>query len=162
MTTLARSMLRDRDQADDVVVSALLRIHEAAPRFRGESSLKTWALRIVANLCRDELRRRKFSAGPPEDLDPLAAKGLVVEPVDEWDEAMDRGVLMARLEQEIDRLSPDQREAVILRDRLGLPYEEAAQALGIRVGAFKARLFRAREALRRALGETTGRKSEES
>jgi len=151
MLTLARSMLRDRDEADDIVEEALLRIRRAASGFRGERGLRTWTLRIVANLCRDHLRRRRFSAGPPEDLDPLEAAGLRVEPVAEWDEAMDRRTVLAALERAIARLPAEQREAVVLRDRLGLSYEEVAATLGVSEGAVKSRLFRARENLKRAM-----------
>ncbi len=152
MTTLARSMLRDRAHADDVVESTLLKIHDAAPGYRGDRGLRTWVLRIVANRCRDELRRRRFVAGRPEEMDPLGARGLIVDPVEGWDAALDHQAVLAALERALEGLTPAQREAVILRDRLELSYEEAADTLRIPVGVFKARLFRAREALRRALG----------
>lgn len=154
MLTLARSMLRNRDEADDVVEEALIRIHRAARGFRGERGLRTWTLRIVANLCRDNLRRRKFMAGPPEGLDPLAHAGLVVSPVAGWDARLDRERLLAALERALATLPDEQREAVILRDRLELSYEEAAETLGISVAALKSRLFRARERLRELLGST--------
>lgn len=151
MTTLARSLLRDADEADDVVEDALIRIHDKAPGFRGERGLKTWTLRIVANRCRDQLRRRKFSAGRPEDMDPLAAAGLSVDPSREWDEGIDRARLLAALELAIARLPLEQRETVVLRDRLGLSYEETAETLGTSVSAVKSKLFRARETLGRIL-----------
>jgi RNA polymerase sigma-70 factor (ECF subfamily) len=151
MTTLARTLLRNRDEAADVVEDALLRIHEAAPGFRGERGLKTWVLRIVANRCRDLLRRRRFSAGPLELADPMAESGLRVEPVAAWDRAMDASRALAVLERALDALPAEQREAVVLRDRLGLSYQEVAEALGTRVPAVKSRLFRARESLKRAL-----------
>ena len=151
MTTLARSMLRDMDEAADVVEDTLLRVREAAPGFRGPRGLKTWVLRIVANRCRDLLRRRKFSAGRPEDFDPLAESGLRAEPLEGWDAAIDQQRLLAALERAIEALSPEQREAVVLRDRLGLSYEEAAETLGVSVTAVKSRLFRARASLRSAL-----------
>lgn len=154
MTTLARSLLRDPDQADDAVEEALLRIHRAAPGFRGAARLRTWVLQIVANLCRDQLRRRRFDGGRPEDLDPLATRGLSVNPEAGWDEAIDRDRLLAQLERAIDRLTDEQREAVILRDRLGLTYEEAAGAAGVTVEVLKARLFRARQALKQMLRRT--------
>jgi RNA polymerase sigma-70 factor (ECF subfamily) len=154
MTTLARSLLRDADRADDAVENALLRIHAAAPNFRGEASLKSWVLQITANLCRDELRKRRFDGGRPEDLDPLATRGLSVNPTAEWDAALDREKLLAQLETALDRLTDEQREAVLLRDRLGLSYEEAATAAGVKVDVIKARLFRARQALRQMLGGT--------
>jgi len=152
MTTLACSLLRDADRADDAVENALLRIHAAAPKFRGEASLRSWVLQITANLCRDELRRRRFDGGRPEDLDPLATRGLSVNPTASWDEALDREKILAQLEAALDRLTDEQREAILLRDRLGLSYEEAATAAGVTADVIKARLFRAREKLRQILG----------
>jgi RNA polymerase sigma-70 factor (ECF subfamily) len=151
MTTLARTMLRDADEAADVVEDALLRMRDAAPGFRGERGLKTWALRIVANRCRDLLRRRRFTAGQPEDFDPIAESGLRADPIEGWDEAIDQSRVLAALERAIDDLPREQREAVVLRDRLGLSYEEVAETLGVRVPAVKSRLFRARATLREAL-----------
>ncbi len=151
MTTLARSMLRRPEEAADVVEEALIRIREAAPGFRGERGLKTWTLRIVTNLCRDQLRRRRFLAGPPEVHDPIAEAGLRVEPVEGWDERLDSARRLAALERAIERLPREQREAVLLRDRLGLSYEEVAETLGLSLAATKSRLHRAREALREML-----------
>jgi RNA polymerase sigma-70 factor (ECF subfamily) len=151
MTTLARSLLHDRDEADDVVEESLLKIREKADGFRGERGLKTWVLRIVGNRCRDLLRRRRFRGGRPEDMDPLAFAGLRHEPVEAWDAAMDQTKAIAALERAIETLPAEQREAVILRDRLGLSMEEVAETLVISVGAVKSRLFRARETLKREL-----------
>jgi RNA polymerase sigma-70 factor (ECF subfamily) len=160
MTTLACSLLRDPDRADDAVENALLRIHAAAPKFRGEASLRSWVLQITANLCRDELRRRRFDGGRPEDLDPLATRGLSVNPTASWDEALDREKILAQLEAALDRLTDEQREAILLRDRLGLSYEEAATAAGVTADVIKARLFRAREKLRQILGGSEPKKEE--
>jgi len=151
MTTLARTMLRDADEAADVVEDALLKVRDAATGFRGTRGLRTWVLRIVANRCRDLLRRRRFTAGRPEDFDPIAEAGLRSEPLASWDEGIDQARLLVVLERAIDALPPEQREAVVLRDRLGLSYEEAAETLGVSVAAIKSRLFRARACLREAL-----------
>jgi len=151
MSAVARTMLRDRDEADDVVEEALVRIHAAARDFRGTRGLRTWTLRIVANLCRDRLRRRKFDAGRAEDLDRLGHAGLSVSPVAEWDEAIDRSRVLEALERAIDRLPREQREAVVLCHRAGLSQAEAAEVLGIAEGSVKARLHRARHKLRAAL-----------
>ena len=153
MLTLARSMLRDRDQADDVVTDALMRIHDAAPRFRGERGLKTWVMKIVANRCRDLLRRRRFDAGPADSLDPLAHAGLRVDPEAEWDAALDQPALLAALERAIAGLPDEQREPVILKERLGLSVAETAASMGISESAVKSRLFRARAALLERLRE---------
>jgi RNA polymerase sigma-70 factor (ECF subfamily) len=152
MLTLARSMLHDRDEANDVVEEALIRIHRAAAGFRGERGIRTWTLRIVVNLCRDRLRRARFSAGSPEGLDPLAHAGLVVNPVSAWDARLDRERLLVALERALATLPDEQRAAVVLRDRMELSYEDAAETLGVSVAAFKSRLFRARDRLRELLG----------
>ena len=151
MTTLARTMLRDADEAADVVEDTLLRVRDAADGFRSTRGLKTWVLRIVANRCRDLLRRRKFTAGRPEDFDPIAEAGLRSELVEGWDSAIDQQRLLVALERAIDALPGEQREAVVLRDRLGLSYDEVAEALGVSEAAVKSRLFRARTALKAAL-----------
>jgi len=153
MTTLARSMMRDRDEADDVVADVLLRIHDAAPGFRGERGLKTWVVRIVANRCRDLLRRRRFDAGKADEMDPIAHSGLRVEPGEGWDDALDQPALLAALERAIDTLPAEQREAVILKERLGLSVSETAAALKISESAVKSRLFRARAGLLAKLRE---------
>jgi RNA polymerase sigma-70 factor (ECF subfamily) len=151
MTTLARSLLRDPDEAADAVEDALLRIRDGGPGFRGERGLRTWVLRIVANRCRDLLRRRRFSAGPPEDHDPVAHAGLHVVPVEAWDEAIDTPRLLAALERAIAALPEEQREAVLLRDRLGLSYEEVGEAMGLSLPAVRSKLYRARETLKGVL-----------
>lgn len=148
MTTLAASMLRNRAEADDVVEDALLRIHAAAAGFRGERGLRTWVLRITANLCRDRLRRRKFVAGSVDDLEP---SGLGFDPVPDWDGAMDQRVLAGQLERAVATLPTDQREAVILRYRLGLSQAEMAETLKVPEGTVKSRLSRALSALRGSL-----------
>lgn len=148
MTTLAASMLRNRTEADDVVEDALLRIHGAGSGFRGERGLRTWVLRITANLCRDRLRRRKFIAGSVDDLAPA---GLAFDPVEDWDGEMDQRRLAERLERAIAGLPTDQQEAVVLRHRLGLSHAEMAETLGVPEGTVKSRLSRALVALRESL-----------
>ncbi|MEO5989479.1 MAG: RNA polymerase sigma factor [Candidatus Eisenbacteria bacterium] len=155
MTTLAASMLRDQTEADDVVEEALLRIHAAGASFRGERGLRTWVLRIAANLCRDRLRRRKFTAPlpHPDHEDPFAAAGLTFDPSAAMDEEIDGKVLMAALERAIAALPQDQCEAVVMRHRLGLSYAEMTEVLDVPEGTVKSRLARALGTLRQAMEE---------
>jgi RNA polymerase sigma-70 factor (ECF subfamily) len=148
MTTLAASMLRDRDEANDVVEDALLRVHRAAPGFRGERGLRTWVLRIVANLCRDRLRRRKFIAPHEEDEDPFERAGLSVDPIADWDDSLDQRVLAQALERALAALPVEQREILVMRHRLGLSHAEIVEALGVPSGTVKSRIARALAALR--------------
>ena len=153
MTTLASSMLRARDEANDVVEDALLRVHRAAPGFRGERGLRTWVLRIVANLCRDRLRRRKFIAPTPEGEDPFELAGLAFDPVLDWDAEMDQRVLAAVVERAMERLPEEQREVLVLRHRLGLSHVEMMETMNVPEGTVKSRLARALAALRQLVGE---------
>lgn len=148
MTTLAASMLRNRTEADDVVEDALLRIHDAGHGFRGERGLRTWTLRIVANLCRDRLRRRKFTATLADEPDAFERAGLQFDPISEWDSVLDQRVMAAALERAIESLPPDQREAVVLRHRLELSHSDMAELLNVPEGTVKSRLARALVALR--------------
>ncbi len=153
MATLSRSMLRDAADAQDVVEEALMRAHEAGPGFRGERGVRTWMLRITANLCRDRLRRRRFVAASLDGPTPVEDPGLRFDPVAGWDEHMDQRVMANRLDQAIARLPVDQREAVVMRHRLEMSHEEMRGALGVPLGTVKSRLARALEALRADLKE---------
>lgn len=151
MATLARSMLRDATEAQDVVEESLMRAHEAGPGFRGERGVRTWMLRITANLCRDRLRRRRFTAGSLDGPTPIEDAGLRFEPVGEWDERLDRRAMAERLDAAIARLPEDQREVTVMRHRLGLSHEEMCAALGVPLGTVKSRLARALTTLRHEL-----------
>jgi RNA polymerase sigma-70 factor (ECF subfamily) len=151
MATLARSMLRDATEAQDVVEESLVRVHEAGPRFRGERGVRTWVLRITANLCRDRLRRRRFTAGSLDGPTPIEDPGLKFDPVGNWDESIDRRALAERLDEAIAGLPEDQREATVMRHRLEMSYEEMCEALGVPLGTVKSRLARALTNLRRML-----------
>jgi RNA polymerase sigma-70 factor (ECF subfamily) len=151
MSTLARSMVRNETEAEDVVEEALVRAWQAAPRFRGDRGLRTWMLRITANLCRDRLRRRRFMAGSLDAPVPVDDPALRFEPVADWDQAIDQRTLAGRLDQAIARLPLDQREAVLLRHRLGLSHEEMVATLGVPLGTVKSRIARAVAALRAEL-----------
>jgi len=152
MSTLAASMLRDRSEAEDVVEEALMRVHHAGPTFRGERGLRTWTLRIVANLCRDRLRRRRrFTGVPLESSGPH--ESLAFDPVAEWDRSLDQRIVSEALEASLAELPVDQREAVVLRHRIGLTHEEMAETLGVPVGTVKSRIARGLAALRTAMKE---------
>ena len=153
MTTLARSMLREPAEAQDVVEEALMRAHDGGPGFRGERGVRTWMLRITANLCRDRLRRRRFIAASLDGPAPIEDAGLRFDPVSDWDSAMDQRVMAGKLEAAIGRLPDDQREAVILRHRLELSHAEMCSTLRVPLGTVKSRLARALVALRHELNE---------
>jgi RNA polymerase sigma-70 factor (ECF subfamily) len=136
---LATQMLRDRAEAEDVVQEAFLRVFRGVRGFRGDARFHTWLYRIVVNLCLDRARR-----GPPSPLLSL-------------DEALDTSRFAAssacetrlRVEALLQRLSPEMRATLLLREMGGLSYEEIARELRIPVGTVRSRLNAAREQFRR-------------
>jgi RNA polymerase sigma factor (sigma-70 family) len=120
------------DLADDVMQDAWLRATVALPRFRGDSTFRTWLTGIALN-CYRERRRRHTRAG-----DADSASQASVPPV--------TGSL--DVIQILDALSTDHREILVLHDIEGYTHEEIAGTLGIEVGTSKSRLSRARQLFR--------------
>ncbi|NLG84422.1 MAG: sigma-70 family RNA polymerase sigma factor [Firmicutes bacterium] len=146
---LALRYFGEESEAADAGQEAMLRIYRSLPRFKGESSFKTWVYRVTTNVCLDLLRRRErrdlplleTTAGEPF----LAASSFLDDPV-AYTEQKELGAL---LEQLVRTLSLPQRIVLVLRDLEGLSYEEIAFVLGWAPGTIKSRLARARAALRR-------------
>jgi RNA polymerase sigma factor (sigma-70 family) len=149
---LCARMLADRDIAADVTQEAFLLAFRGIDRFRGEN-LRAWLLRIAANACFDELRRR--ARRPATSLD--AAGGLPTVSMTTAPAATEpeTAALRAELRREIERvlalLPPDQRLAVILCDVQGLRYAEIADVMRASIGTVKSRVSRGRAKLRALL-----------
>lgn len=142
---LARRMLGDAAEAEDIAQETLLRAWRAAASWRrGGARIDTWMHRVALNLCYDRLRRRREipSAEPPDRPDPGPSP--------------DRGLLAAetgrRVAAALAALPDRQREAIVLCHYQDLGNVEAARAMGISVEALESLLARARRALRAALG----------
>ena len=150
MYAVALRMCANREDAQDCLQDAMLRIYKALPSFQGKSSFSTWAYRITMNTCLDELRRKKTRQA--SSLDSLLDMGW--SPADE-ENTPERHSDQAELRRDISRalqtLPEDMRSAVILRDVQGFSYEEIAEILSVNVGTIKSRISRGREKLREIL-----------
>jgi len=142
----ATRMLGSADAAADAVAEGLVRAYRHLASCRDPERLKSWLYRIVGNRCRSHLARRSSSDVSLEDAPPL---------VDPRDSAADteRADQLARVGRALDTLSPEKREAFLLKHVEGLSYEEMAAATGERVPTLKMRVHRARAALLDVLGE---------
>lgn len=145
---LAYHILGHRDDADDVKQETFLRAYRGLDTFRGDCSLKTWLLRICANLCRDRIksrdRRPEILFDPVEVPDVHLRDDRAVDP----HEMVERGEAVATLRSALKGMPAEQREIIILRDIEDMSYEEVAEALGCTRASVKIRLFRARQRLR--------------
>lgn len=142
----ATRMLGSVDAAADAVAEGLVRAFRHLASCREPDRLKSWLYRIVGNRCRSHLSRRSSSDVSLEDAPPLA---------DARDSAADteRADQLARVERALDTLSPEKREAFLLKHVEGLSYEEMAATTGERIPTLKMRVHRARAALLEMLRE---------
>ncbi|TVQ53735.1 MAG: RNA polymerase sigma factor [Rhodobacteraceae bacterium] len=141
---LARRMLADEAEAEDVTQEAMMRLWKIAPDWRtGEAKVSTWLHRVAANLCLDRLRRRPTLPldAAPEAPDPTPG---AFETLAEADRA-------AALSAALDALPDRQRAAIALRHFEGLANPAIAEALGVSVEAVESLLARGRRALAVAL-----------
>jgi RNA polymerase sigma-70 factor (ECF subfamily) len=153
MLAVARRLVRNEEDARDVVQDAFLHAVRALDEFRADAKLSTWLHRIVVNTALMRLRAAsRRPEGFLEDLLPhFDETGHHAEPVRALpitaEEALERQEIRARVRDAVERLPEAYRAIIVLRDFEDLSTEEAATALGISVNAAKIRLHRARQAL---------------
>ncbi len=147
----ARAILRNDTEAEDAVQDAYIKAYNALDKFRGESRLSTWLVRIAAN---EALMRRRRNSRLAEVV-PI--DGTVEEPEPDMDrqqgperEAL-RGQMRKLLEARIDELPDGYRAVFMLRGVEELSVEETAAALEMPEATVRTRYFRARGLLREAL-----------
>jgi RNA polymerase sigma-70 factor (ECF subfamily) len=138
LRAFAISLSGSVDRADDLVQDTLLRALANIHRFEPGTNLNAWLFTILRNLFHSEYRKRKREV---EDADGSYAARLATAP--EQNARLDFDDLRLALA----KLSPDQREAVLLIGAEGFSYEEAAQICGTAVGTIKSRVNRARRRL---------------
>lgn len=147
MLGLARRILGNAADAEDVAQEAMLRVWTHAPRWQPLAAFRTWLTRVVVNLCLDRKRRRPWieleAAGEPAD--PAPGPG-------EWAEADEREKQLAAA---IERLPARQRSAILLTYSEGMSNAQVAEILGTTVSAVETLLVRGKQNLRRALGDVT-------
>ena len=145
MRVQALALTRNRSRADDLVQDAVCSALKASDTFTIGTNFNAWMHRIVRNRFISDLR--KFRSDVNIDLTPAELSSTA--------EIQSNAVLLKELGMAVDRLSNDQREALILVVVHGLSYEELAEQSGCAVGTAKSRVFRARRNLERWLVGTT-------
>jgi RNA polymerase sigma-70 factor (ECF subfamily) len=150
--TVAYRFMGNHEDASDLAQEAFIKAYKSIDRFRGESSLKTWLYHIVANVCRDELRKRKKGQVLSLDAPISTEEGEITRQTEDWTYAPDliyeSKEAQYFIQEAINQLTPEYKEVIILREIQGFSYEEIAQHLGCSLGTIKSRLNRARKAMR--------------
>jgi len=147
---LARWLMRDPADAEDVVQDALLRGLRYFASFAGGDG-RAWLLRIVRNVAYDRLAARRGLATLPLDAgeDEGSLADTLRDPGDDPETAAGKIEERARLDALLAALPVEQREAVVLCDLEELPYRVIAEIAGVPVGTVMSRLWRGRRALAR-------------
>jgi len=136
------------DRAEDVAQEAFIRVYRSASTYRPSAAFSTWLYRIVVNLCRDELRRRRPTSEPPEDL----SNGRDAEPSD----VLEQTEQVHRIRRAVARLPERQRVCMILHRYAGLSHEQIAEATGWSISAIESCLVRGYAQLREDLADLRG------
>ncbi len=146
--TLARYLTRNAHDAEDVVQDACLRALKYFDGFRGDAgtSARAWLLAIVRNTAFSSVRRQSPDA---VEFDEAQHSGAVAD--EHPEAALVRHAAKETLDRALDRLAPEFREVIVLRELEGLSYKEISDVAGVPVGTVMSRLSRARARLREAL-----------
>ena len=148
---LARWLVRNDQDAEDIVQDSFLKAYKAQESFRGSDS-RVWMLSIVRNTALDFLRRYKSRSA-------VSLEDQVHEPADHTPDPERELLESTRREQvreAISHLEPEFREVIVLREMEGLSYKEIASVLSIPMGTVMSRLSRARNLLLVELGGAKG------
>lgn len=145
MLGLARRVLGNGADAEDVVQEAMLRVWTHAPRWQPLALFRTWLTRVVVNLCLDRKRRAQWV--------DLEAAGEIADPTPGAAEMAERDERDKLVAAAIDTLPARQRAAIALTYGDGMSNAEVAEALGTSVSAVETLLMRGKQNLRRALGK---------
>jgi RNA polymerase sigma-70 factor, ECF subfamily len=162
---VAWSILGDAEEARDLSQEAFLRLYERAASFDGRSKFTTWFHRILVNLCLDHRRKRQgwlrrlLGASVARDAadaaDPVALLEELPGPAVDPGDAIDRQRTMSRLWKAAERLSAQQRAALVLQVEEDLSTAEIARVLDCSEATVRVHLHRAISALRKTMASET-------
>lgn len=157
---IALSLVRDENDARELVQDAFLRVYRGLNSFQGTSSFFTWLYRIITNLSIDLIRKpgrqladideSRFEGDEAQEAEfPLLSRVDGSDPID----VVRRREIAGRLNAALEALPPYHRGVIVMREIEGLSYEEMASAMGVSKGTIMSRLFHARQKLQRALSD---------
>ncbi len=151
---LIMRFVRDSHEAQDVAQEAFIKAYRALANFRGDSAFYTWLYRIAINTAKNHLVSR---GRRPQEVDASAEEAEFYEgdhglkDLASPERLLLRDEIEATVNRSIEQLPEDLRMALTLREFDGLSYEDIANVMQCPVGTVRSRIFRAREAVDKAL-----------
>jgi RNA polymerase sigma-70 factor (ECF subfamily) len=152
---IARGVVRNDSEAEDIVQEAYVRAFAYLDSFRGDASLGTWLSRIVINEALGRLRKRRRTVAMPENPQAEIIQ-FPLNPSDDPERTMAQRQILQLVERATDSLPDVYRMVFVARVIEGLSIEETSELLGVRPQTVKTRLHRARALLRKALDDQIG------
>jgi RNA polymerase sigma-70 factor (ECF subfamily) len=152
---IARGVVRNDAEAEDIVQEAYVRAFAHLESFRGDASLGTWLSRIVINEALGRLRKRQRTVAMPENSQAEIIQ-FPLNPSDDPERTMAQRQILQLVERATDSLPDVYRMVFVARVIEGLGIEETSELLGVRPQTVKTRLHRARALLRKALDDQIG------
>lgn len=159
---VAYGLLKQQEDAEDIVQIAFARVHRRLADFQGQSAFYTWLYRVVVNASIDLLRKRRrekrtsVADDRAKDAHGLGAELWPVFPGHDPAAVHRRRELNQQLNTALARLSTIHRAVIVLREVEGQSYEQIAATLDIKRGTVMSRLFNARRALQGTLNRADG------
>ena len=154
---IAYRMVQNEEDAFDLSQEIFLKVYKAIHKFDEKSKFSTWIYRVATNTCLDFLRKSKKRQNivsldaniGSDDKDDLF---MQIEDKDaNTHDIVERKFKNQELIEALNKLSPEHRIVIVLKDIQGLSHEEIAKALKLNVGTVKSRISRARENLKKIL-----------
>jgi RNA polymerase sigma-70 factor (ECF subfamily) len=156
---MALNLLHSQEDARDIYQEAFLRVYRKLPQFRFDCSFSTWLYRIVANLCLDQLRKRKVrkedgsavttATGEMDRFQFLPEHRPDVDP----QRQLMSSEVSDRINAVLETLTPRERLVFEMRHYQGMRLRAIGESLGVTEEAAKNCLFRATQKMRAALGD---------
>lgn len=162
--SLAYGMVRNADDALDIVQDGFIKAHRYLDRFEGTSSFYTWFYRIVMNLAIDHIRKRKrarhldFNDAIHHDGDTEVGEDSLLPRIlgQNPGKSLARKEIREQVAAALAELSENHRAVLVMREFEGLSYQEMADVMDCSKGTIMSRLFHARKNMQRRLLEYMG------
>ncbi|MES2663609.1 MAG: RNA polymerase sigma factor RpoE [Pseudomonadota bacterium] len=147
-------MVKSHDDALDIAQEVLIKAYRALPQFRGDSAFYTWLYRIAVNTAKNHLtstvHKAQIKSVDVDDQEPFALEiGLSDNAGPEAQ--LSRDQLEQVINSALHSIPDDLKQALMLREFDGLSYEEIAEVMKCPIGTVRSRIFRARDAIDRAV-----------
>jgi RNA polymerase sigma-70 factor (ECF subfamily) len=153
---LALDLVKNPVDAEDISQEVFLKVFRGFKTFNRDAKLGSWLYRITYNACIDHLRKKALTPEPMEDAalesgfqthPQLSAARIEQDPA----AAAERGILMARIEKALAKVSPQEKAVFLLRHYEDQNLKDIAETLGLTIGSVKSYLFRAVRKLQKEL-----------